>query len=92
MLTFVKILSTLAGPKLTKWIVGGAAALGAALALFAARRRGRADGRAESRARTARATARKRARLNQVRERQVKAAVERPSDTDLDDILKRGDF
>lgn len=87
-----KILHALAGPHLTRWILGGAATLGGVLALFAAKRRGRAQGRAEIQAQNARATARKQAKLNQVRARQVKAAVERPNDEELDEILKRGEF
>ena len=86
------ILKLLAGPKISKWLTGLAAALGGVLALLIARRRGRAQGRAEMRAKNASARARKQAELGEVRKRQLEAANERPEARDLDKILDEGRF
>ncbi|NNF80615.1 MAG: hypothetical protein HKN05_21530 [Rhizobiales bacterium] len=92
MTTVIRLLTALAGPKLTKWLAGLAAAMGGALALLVVRQRGRAQGRAEMRAKNARALARKRAELEQIRERQLEAANTRPETGELDKILDEGKF
>ncbi len=88
----IRLLSLLAGPKFAKWVAGFAAAAGGMIALLVARQRGKRLGRAEVRAENARAVARKRAELNAIRERQTKAASNRPETDELGEILGRGKF
>ncbi|MCP5083200.1 MAG: hypothetical protein GY948_16045 [Alphaproteobacteria bacterium] len=92
MAAIIKLLTALAGPKLSKWLAGLAAAIGGLLALLVARQRGRAQGRAEVRAKNAHALARRRAELGEVRERQLEAANKRPETGELDKILDEGKF
>lgn len=92
MASIIRLLTALAGPKLTKWLAGFAAAIGGLLALLVARQRGRAEGRAEVRAQNARALARKQAELEAIRERQLEAANTWPETGELDKILDEGEF
>lgn len=88
----LRLLSTVAGPKLTAWCMGTLAGLGGVLALLVARHKGRAQGRAEVLAENARAEARRRAELARIREHQIKAANARPDRADLERILEEGKF